>query len=395
MHGLTTHECLALLRSLIPAEFGRDQGQRAEPPDPAVIDEETRLDGETLRLDSLGRLNLASALNRTFCLHELGTEDRLLTLRRVGDMAEFLAEASTRTSGLVFTTSGSTGDPQPHHHCWAAIDQEARALATALGEHGRVIAWLPTRHLYGFMLGIALPRALGVPAVEEPEALAALSRNPANGDLLATIPPRWRYLADSGRAFSGATTGVSSTAAMETPLREALLSRGLAGLAEIYGATETGGVGLRWAPETSYRLLPHWRALTSGDLERRLPDGRTITQAPLDRLEWQADGSFQPVGRIDDVVQIGGVNVSPSHIAERIRGHDAVADCAVRPFGAGSRTRLKAFIVPADIGGDWDAIHQELEHWIWKNLADVERPVHLRFGEELPRNEMGKLTDWD
>ena len=395
MHGLTEDEVLLLLRSLIPAELSGARGQRSEPPDPGAITADTRIDDAPIRADSLDRLTVASALNRFFSLHETGVEDRLLALRGIGDMAELIRDASASASGLVFTTSGSTGDPQPHHHGWAAIRQEAEALAEAFSGYRRVIAWLPLHHLYGFMNGIALARQLDAELIDAPAAPSTLFRDLRPGDLIVTVPARWRYLRDSGMRFPEGTGGVSSTAPLDSDIVQGLLDAGLGALTEVYGATETGGIGLRTAPESGYRLLPYWEPADEGHLRRVLPDGERRTVTPLDHLEWLDARTFRPAGRIDDLIQVGGVNVSPGHVAERLRQHPRVADSAVRPHGEGSSQRLKAFIVPADPEVDHDALRQEIEAWAWENLPAVERPTRITLGDALPRNEMGKLQDWD
>ncbi len=393
MQGLTAEEVLRLLRSAIPDELARGRGG-ATPAGAGDIGADSRLDAAPLRTDSLERLNLASALNRLFSLHETGVEDRLLAVRRIGDMAELIAEASARTSGLVFTTSGSTGDPQPHHHSWAALAQEGEALAALFPGHGRIIPWLPVHHVYGFMVGVALPRALGCEVAAPPEDPAALLREQRADDLIATVPARWRYLRDAGHRFPGGT-GISSTTPLEPDTHRGLLDAGLQGLAELYGTTETGGVGVRWAPADAYTLLPHWRRGADGRLERTLPDSAVLALQPPDHLAWRGDRAFQPAGRADEVVQIGGVNVAPSHVARRIEAHERVAEAAVRPHGEGSQRRLKAFIVPADPGADTAELHQELEAWLWERLPAAERPTRLTFGSELPRSSMGKPQDWD
>ncbi len=393
MQGLTPEEVLRLLRSIIPDELTRGRGSRV-PPETTGITADSRLDEAPLRADSLDRLNLASALNRLFSLHETGVEDRLLAVRRIGDMAELIADASAHTSGLVFTTSGSTGDPQPHHHPWPALAQEGEALAALLAGHGRVIPWLPVHHVYGFMVGIALPRALGCEVAAGPEDPARLLREQRPDDLIATVPARWRYLHDAGHRFAGGT-GISSTAPLEPETHKGLLRAGLQGLAELYGATETGGVGVRWDPADDYTLLPHWHRDADGNLRRTLPDGTARAAPSIDRLAWRDERTFRPTGRVDEVVQIGGVNVAPSHVARRIETHEQVAEAAVRPHGEGSRRRLKAFIVPATPGADPTELRQGLEAWLWENLPAVERPTRLTFGSELPRNSMGKLQDWD
>jgi 4-coumarate--CoA ligase len=64
---------------------------------------------------------------------------------------------------------------------------------------------------------------------------------------------------------------------------------------------------------------------------------------------------------------------------------------AVRAHLAGGDGRLKAFIVPDT---DADTLPPLLQQVIATRLASHEQPRHLRFGDALPRNAMGKLKDW-
>ena len=92
-------------------------------------------------------------------------------------------------------------------------------------------------------------------------------------------------------------------------------------------------------------------------------------------------------------MQVGGVNVWPERIAAALRTHPGIRNCAVRPFEAEGGTRLKALVVPAE-SVDSERLRNDLEIWVREHLSAPERPVRLDFGNRLPRNAMGKATDW-
>lgn len=99
-------------------------------------------------------------------------------------------------------------------------------------------------------------------------------------------------------------------------------------------------------------------------------------------------------GRRDEAVQVGGVNVYPERVAETIRSHPEVADCAVRPMRPGEGRRMKALIVLEEAARDQPDSRRRLEYWLRQTFSAPERPSSLTFGEAVPRNGQGKTTDW-
>ena len=396
---LSESACADVLRSLLRAALSTYRGCEALPEWDA-----------SAPLDSLERLHLAATVNRFFRLHETGAEDRLLMLSAFDDWVGFVAEAIGSTSGLAFQTSGSTGAPTTQVHPWAHLALEAETLQQRLSEVARierVVAWLPLHHLYGFMLGIALPGVTGAARVSVETAMPPELRA---GDLLVTVPPRWDYLARTRADWSSGQPapsqpapapqalgeqalgeqapilGVSSTAPLAATTHAALLNQGLTGLLEIYGSTETGGVATRWQPDAPYTLLAHWQRHDANQL--RHASGALVPL--LDHTEWQDAQRFTLGARHDDVISIGGVNVSPTYVAQRLQALDSVADCAVRPTTTTAEPRLKAFVVPATSATEAAAeIARVTADW-----PAAERPVTLTYGASLPRTALGKLSDW-
>jgi long-chain acyl-CoA synthetase len=356
-----------------------------------------------LGLDSLERLSIASALSEALHLHEAGIEDLLLACQRFGEWVEVaargLAEFDAR---LTFRTSGSGGNAKPCTHELARLLQEVEHLATLTAGAQRVLTAVPAHHIYGFLFTVLLPTRLwptrpGCDAVLDirqhtPQAVAQLLRP---GDLLISHPAHWALLArHAGRLPSG-VHGVTSTAPCPDELANRLVTMGLDRLTQVYGSSETAGIGTRNAASVPYRLMPFW-SRDPGDRTRLLratPDGTVCAHPLQDQLDWPREREFTVCGRLDDAVQVGGTNVFPSQVCEVLRECPRVADAAVRLMTAAEGTRLKAFIVPK-AGADPDALRAELWSLAESRLGAVARPRAYTFGAGLPRNEMGKLTDW-
>lgn len=365
----------ALLRSLLQSELSAYRGgPLSSLPDAPTI-------------DSLERLYLASSVAEFFCLHETGIEDRLLMEESVEAWAALIAQAVAHTSGLVFHTSGSTGERKVCHHRWEDIEAEARALHQRVSEQvtsERVVAWLPLHHLYGFMLGVAYPSVNGLEVQLADKALPTLRE----GDVVVSVPPRWAYLAKARADWPPNVLGVSSTAPLPGEVASAIAERGMP-LMEIYGSSETGGVATRFAHAGPYTLLSHWQRESSDTLIAA--DERPQRAQLPDHVAWEDARRFTLGSRHDDVVSVGGVNVSPSAVAREIEVLPEVRQCAVRPTQSHGQTRLKAFVVPAEAYRDEAATRLEKTITDWPS---AKRPVSMTYGDALPTNAMGKLTDW-
>lgn len=248
--------------------------------------------------------------------------------RRLGDSAEIAEESLKRFSERVtFQTSGSTGKPKRVTHAWAHLAAETEAGADLFPDARRVAALVPPHHIYGWLWTVPLPAARGLPVLDaRGRAPAAPLREARAGDLIVATPFLCSLLLRAGAKLPDRVTGLTSTAPAPPALWLETRAMGLARLVELYGSTETGGVGWRDARDAPLSLMPHLTA--EGGTLRRRRDGAAL--APPDRLAWDADGRFRPAGRTDGAVQVGGVNVWPERVAATLGEHPAVADCAVR-----------------------------------------------------------------
>lgn len=385
-----------VVSDLLAAELAQARPGRAAPalPWPRGLDFVRDLGADSLEL-----LGMGTALAEALHLDRAEIDARLLARPGLDDWVA-AAGAGLRAGGmpLTFRTSGSSGSPKRCTHALASLWQESLALARLLPGRRRILSLVPSHHIYGFLFTVLLPRALGIADVLDLRSAtpATVLREAGPGDLIVAHPGWWEQAARLAPQFSEDIVGTSSTAPCPDPLARELANAGLR-LLQVYGSSETAGVGWRFEAGDAFSLLPYWsRADSESELARALPEGGAARYPLQDRLEWDDARRFRPLGRIDGAVQVGGVNVFPSYVAEVLCMHPGVAQASVRLMRPDEGRRLKAFVVPADSVGlaNCDALREDLLAWCAERLSTPERPAAVSFGERLPRQASGKPADW-
>jgi 4-coumarate--CoA ligase (photoactive yellow protein activation family) len=352
-----------------------------------------------LGVDSLERHGLATTLATALHMDHAGLDQQLLTLPTLADWVA-CARRSLALSDQRYTfhTSGSLGLPKLCTHRAPLLCQEVHFLASLIPQPKRILYAVPAHHIYGFLFTLLLPLALQASRVLLADVRAMLpARLPElaeEGDLVIAYPEFWAACAASMRRFPSGVSGVTSTAPCADHVAWQLETAGLASLLQVYGSSETAGVGWRSAAASPYTLFPYWRAgQEQDDLIRTLPGSGELVCAAPDRLEWRDERRFMPAGRVDEAVQVGGVNVHPARIAAILKRHPGVRDAAVRLMRADEGRRLKAFVLP-HAGADGAALKMALSQWVREQLAPAECPVSFTLGSQLPTNSQGKPADW-
>lgn len=350
-----------------------------------------RLDEAGLGLDSLDRVALAAALSEAIHLHR-GGDENLLLQDTVGAWCSTARRClGTYSAAITFRSSGSSGRPRGSTHALVDLTGEVEAIRALLPGRRRVLTAVPSHHIYGFLFTQLLPARLGLPVTDlrghSPGAIARLARP---GDLVVGHPLFWAAAARAApEGWAGDVTGVTSGAPCPALTAELVKAAGLSRLLDVYGATETAGIGWRDEPSAAYRLMPHWRRVGDG-----IGRGTAAPVEPPDLLQWNASDRFHVLGRRDAVVQVGSVNVSVARVRAVLLSHPGVADAAVRVMRPGEGDRLKAFVVPAAPGTRKQSLRDELVQLVAVQLAPAERPRNFVFGEALPVGPSGKATDW-
>jgi O-succinylbenzoic acid--CoA ligase len=287
--------------------------------------------------------------------------------------------ASSEPEPLIVATSGSTGEPKQVVLSRAALRASADATAARLGGPGQWLLTLPPDHVAGLQVLFRSVRAGTEPVVERPAAgelpdlAAAAARMTGQRRHVSVVPTQLRrLLADPAarEVLAGFTTVLVGGAGVPEELRAEARDAGVR-LVASYGMSETcGGCvydgvpldGVAVALDVGGRIRIGGPTLFSGyagrpDLTAEvLRDGWFHTE-DLGRLD--EDGRLQVIGRRDDVVVTGGLNVPAPAVAARLAAHPAVRDVAV--LGVPDQEwghRVVAFVVGElglDEARDWVA----------------------------------------
>lgn len=355
---------------------------------------EIEIGEDVLGIDSLMLLDLVGAVSRYFCLADSGAEDLLLIHRTVGEWTRIILAHLDRVEGqarIGFETSGSTGSPKRVVHSRFDLEDEVEeclnAVLTPLPARGRVLACVPPRHIYGFLWSVLLSERAGFETVELHRSTGeALLRMARPGDIVIGTPFTWERAAQAGRRLPAGVTGVASAGPSTEATWAAAAELGVDRLVEVYGSTETGGLGWRDAWGAPFQLSGRFDRAAGGLSWRS--SGKT---APLqDRLGWLDEAHFTVNGRLDTVVQVAGTNVSTEEVVRVLRAVSGVSNAVVRLDGL----RMAALVVPDLPDASTDELENALRATANRHLCAAARPDRYTFATEIPRTDMGKVGRW-
>ncbi|MFD0690718.1 class I adenylate-forming enzyme family protein [Actinomadura fibrosa] len=269
---------------------------------------------------------------------------------------------------------------------------------------------------------------LGAPAVLldrfDPVDFAALVRRfGIRSSILA--PAMMTMLADDPRVTDLAPLRMVRSVTAPLPPAQARRFRDRFGVAILnsYGQTELGGEVAGWTaadarefgdaklgavgrphPGVAVRILDEAsRDVPSGEVgeiwirssfrtgdgqieEGRLADGFLRT-GDLGRLD--ADGFLWIEGRVSDMVNRGGLKIVPQEVEEVLRRHPQVADACVAGVPDERLGEVPVAWVRPRPGEAPDA--DALLAAVRESLAGYKVPVAVRFVDDFPRNEIGKV----
>ena len=334
-------------------------------------------------------------------------------------------------TALLLLTSGTTGKPkaimETLPHCWAKMQFFTDAfLPTPDDVH---LVYLPIGHVFGLRLAlIALlsgGRLVLLDRFSPDEALRLVTDERVT--ILPGMPTHLRLLLDrfdpERHDVSSLRWAISAAATLPRPVAEQVYQRFGAEILFVYGCSEgfttqttdrheilSGSVGRLvfagppgTAPAGTVAIVDlEGRPLPPGEIgeivfEARQPvrywrdpdvatDGWYHT-GDLGRMD--AEGRLYLEGRLKELLNRGGLKVSPGEIETVLTRHPAVADAAIvaTPDPVLGEA-ICACVVPA--GGDAPGLG-EVRSFLGESLARHKLPDELCLVERIPRTSIGKV----
>jgi acetyl-CoA synthetase len=105
-----------------------------------------------------------------------------------------------------------------------------------------------------------------------------------------------------------------------------------------------------------------------------------------------ADGYFQVIGRIDDVLNVSGHRIGTAEVESSLVAHDAVAEAAAvgRPDDLKGQALVVFVTLKRDFARD-DAMKHALRTHVAKDIGKFAAPDDVRFADALPKTRSGKI----
>lgn len=313
--------------------------------------------------------------------------------------AEEIAPAPTapEPGQLLQMSSGTTGAPKRIARSWAEIDREIESYVGFFPEPAGMtpVIACPTTHSYGLICGLLVGLRRGAEPVildtTNPKFLLKALRQ-IERPLLYSSPVILHTLArlmpEGERIHAAMTSGTL----LPEPWFARIRSRTVH-MFQQYGCSEAGCIAINPDMAASAelgRVLPHHRLSTG---TARAPaeivlsgSGGEIRTRDLGYL--REDGMLMFVSRLDDTINVAGLNVYPQEVedvAMALPGvTDAVAFRRTDRF-AGERVAL-LFSAAAEV------TDHALRDWCRNNLAAHQQPGELIRADALPRMANGKIS---
>ncbi|CAM3148865.1 AMP-binding protein [Nocardioides dubius] len=245
--------------------------------------------------------------------------------------------ATREPEPLVVATSGSTGRPKQVLLSRRAMLASAEATHQRLGAPGRWLLALPISYVAGLQVAIRSLLAGAAPIEVDDDWAAAVERLDGVG-YASLVPTQLHRIVTDGGAALAALARLDAVLLGGGPIDPALRARAEAAGVRVvatYGASETSGgcvydgvalPGVEVRIDEAGLIRLGGATVFSGYLDdpeltaATLHDGWYLT-SDLGRI---VDGRLQVLGRADDVVISGGVNVPLPAVAARLREHPDV-----------------------------------------------------------------------
>lgn len=316
---------------------------------------------------------------------------------------------------LAVTTSGSTASARTVLLSRASLEASARATAQRLGGPGQWLLALPVHHIAGLQVlarsvlagtdPVVLDLASGFTAESFATAAAGLSGERRYTSL---VPTQLRRVLASpaGRealaSFDAVLVGGAATDAVQLRAARDAGAR----LVRTFGMTETSGgcvydgrplEGVTVELEDDGRILLAGPVLASGYLARPELTARTfVLRAGVRTLRtddvgrFDDDGALRVLGRLDDVINTGGVKVAPAAVEDAVTELEAIAQACVVGVPDPEWGAIVVAVVVLAPGARAPSLDEVRAH-VAPTLGAPAAPRRLVVVPELPERGPGKL----
>ncbi|WP_077963419.1 AMP-binding protein [Ensifer adhaerens] len=327
--------------------------------------------------------------------------DRLFYNSLTAEVLE-TSELPSSEGTLLQMSSGTTGAPKCVARSWREIDAEIESYVATFREPEDMtpVIACPTTHSYGLICGILVALKRGQTPVivntANPKYLLKILRE-TERPLLYSSPAILHTLARLMPAGEQIHATMTSGTLLPDPWFADIRAKSRF-MFQQYGCSESGCIAIN--PDVTSAgdmgfVLPHLIAATgssaedAGEIVVKNGDGSPIHTRDLGYL--RADGMLVFVSRLDDMINVSGLNVYPKDVEDAVMAMPAVTDAvAFRKSDrfAGERVALL-------FSAETPVAPQAVREWCSRHLASHQLPMEILQIDAVPRQANGKISRRD
>ncbi|WP_287367569.1 AMP-binding protein, partial [Mesorhizobium sp.] len=310
-------------------------------------------------------------------------------------------ERASEAGQLLQMSSGTTGEPKCIARAWSDIDDEIESYTSAFVEPQDMTPLIagPTTHSYGLICGV----------------LVALKRGQSPA-ILDTGNPKFllRKLRETERPYLISSPAILYTLARLLPAGEQIHATMTSGtllpepwfrqiraksrhMFQQYGCSEAGCIAInpnvQAANEVGY-VLPRFSLRdtgTAGEPKEIAVERKDVAVETRDLGYRRDDGMLVFLSRLDDLINVSGLNVYPKEVEDVVLTFGGIGDAVVfrkQDAFAGERVAL---LFSAEHAVDRTQLRQRCA----ERLAAHQVPTEILQVERIPRQANGKISRRD
>lgn len=324
--------------------------------------------------------------------------DRLFYNSLTAEVLDAPAAASPKGQ-LLQMSSGTTGAPKCVARSWDEIDAEVESYVRTFRQPDDMtpIVACPATHSYGLICGILVALKRGqVPVIVNtgnPKYLLKVLRE-TERPLLYSSPAILHTLArlmpEGEQIHATMTSGTLLPDAWFSLIRARSLH-----MFQQYGCSESGCIAIN--PDVTATgdmgfVLPHLRPETgtstdnAGEIVVTNPDGIAIHTRDLGYI--REDGMLVFISRMDDMINVSGLNVYPKDVEDAVMAMPAVTDAvAFRKSDRFAGERVALLFSASET-----VAPQAVREWCSRHLTSHQLPMEILQIGEIPRQANGKIS---
>lgn len=297
---------------------------------------------------------------------------------------------------LIQTSSGTTGEPKYIARSWTSIDTEIASYIRHFdASDSTPVVACPVNHSYGLISGVlvALQRGLHPVVITNPNPKYILRKLGEHASpLLYSSPTLITTLAMLAQQDKPLFAVMTSGTLLQKSAFETVRNK-VRHLHQQYGCSEAGCVTLGQDIGAASELgapLPHLELIAGSSAAEPSEivvnvAGKTLETRDLGYVE---HGALHFVARLDDMINVSGLNVYPSEVEEAVLEMPGVTDAVVfkRSHGFGNDQVCLDFVCERSLA------QREVRAWCAQKLASYQVPMSITQVASIPKLPNGKIS---